>query len=203
MDDPTWILHPPENKGHEAMAYLTFIIAHYHDLPSIIVFLHPHRKSMPQSWHNDAEDNDNVKSVRGLRLDYVRKHGYANMRCAEIPGCPDEIQPFRGDPERMFEVPFADAYVYLFGGNHSTVPHTVAAACCAQFAVSKAQVLARPKSDYVRYRQWLLDTDLHDEISGRVMEYMWHIIFGKDPVWCPDAAKCQCEQFGRCGGLGI
>lgn len=185
------------------MAYLTYIIAHYHDLPSIIVFLHPHRKAMPQSWHNDAEDHDNVKSVRSLRLDYVRKHGYANLRCAEIPGCPDEIQPFRGDPERIFEVPFADAYVALFGGNHSTVPHTIAAACCAQFAVSKAQVLARPRSDYLRYRQWLLDTDLHDELSGRVLEYVWHIIFGKDPVWCPETGKCLCDQFGRCGSIGL
>jgi len=203
MDDPTWILHPPANKGREAMAYLTYIIAHYHDLPSVILFLHPHRKGLPQAWHNDAEDYDNVKSVRGLRLDYVRKHGYANLRCAEMPGCPDEIQPFRGDPDRIFEVPFADAHVALFGGNHSTVPHTIAAACCAQFAVSKAQVLARPRSDYLRYRQWLLDTDLHDELSGRVFEYVWHIIFGKDPVWCPEAGKCLCEQFGRCGGLGL
>ena len=66
---------------------------------------------------------------------------------------------------------FADAYTYMFGGNHSTVPHTVGTPCCAQFAVSAAQVRARPRSDYVKYRKWLIDTELESEDSGRVMEY--------------------------------
>lgn len=194
MDDPTWILHPPINKGHEAMAYLTFIIAHYDILPSIMVFIHPRRRD----WHNDAKDSDNVNSLRNLQIGYVQRHGYANLRCSHIPGCPDEIKPFRNDSTRIFEVPFADAYTDLFGGDYSTVPQTVGVTCCAQFAVSKAQVRARPKSDYLRYRRWLMETDLHDEISGRVFEYLWHIIFGKPPVWCPDEKTCRCELFGRC-----
>ena len=61
-------------------------------------------------------------------------------------------------------------------------PTQVGAACCAQFAVSKDQVLARPLSDYVRFREWIVDTEKSDAKSGRVLEFLWHVIFGKDAV---------------------
>ena len=178
------------------MAYLTFIISHYYSLPEIIVFLHPHRSGWPAAWHTDDKDYDNVNSIRSLRLDYIRQH--ANMRCIHNPGCPDEVQPFRNSSERTQELIFASAYIAMFGGKHSSVPEIIATPCCAQFAVSREQVLKRPRSDYVRYRKWLLNTELDDATSGRVFEYMWHIIFDRSPIHCPDQETCWCEQFGRC-----
>lgn len=62
------------------------------------------------------------------------------------------------------------------------IPDRVGAACCAQFAVSKDQVLKRPLSDYVKFRQWVIDTDRNDAKAGRVMEFLWHVIFGKESV---------------------
>jgi Protein of unknown function (DUF3431) len=62
------------------------------------------------------------------------------------------------------------------------VPEMVGQTCCAQFAVSREQVMQRPLEDYVSYRQWILDTELNDEKSGRVMEFLWHVIFGKEAV---------------------
>jgi Protein of unknown function (DUF3431) len=35
-------------------------------------------------------------------------------------------------------------------------------------------VQERPKSEYERIRDWLLETELADQISGRVLEYSWH-----------------------------
>ena len=61
-------------------------------------------------------------------------------------------------------------------------PTLVGAACCAQFVVSKEQVLARPLSDYERLREWIIDTEKSDAKSGRVLEFLWHVIFGKDAV---------------------
>ena len=61
-------------------------------------------------------------------------------------------------------------------------PEQVGAACCAQFAVSRDQVHARPVADYMHFRQWILDTELNDAKSGRVMEFLWHVIFGKGAV---------------------
>ncbi|KAL2164330.1 hypothetical protein VTH06DRAFT_3546 [Thermothelomyces fergusii] len=34
--------------------------------------------------------------------------------------------------------------------------------------------LSRPRDDYVRWRDWLLETPLADDLSGRVFEYLWH-----------------------------
>lgn len=44
-NDPKAPLHPPRNKGHEVMIYLTYIIDHYEALPDIIIFMHAHRFS--------------------------------------------------------------------------------------------------------------------------------------------------------------
>lgn len=199
MDDPDAELHPPSNKGREAMAYLTYLIDHYDVLPEISLFLHPHRSGWPAAWHTDAKDYDNVISAQSLQLNHVQQHGYANMRCIAIPGCPDEIQPFRAHLDRPYELAFREAYKYMFQVAHDIdVPTIVATPCCSQFAVSRSQILNRPLSDYIRYRQWLLDTHLGSNDSGRVLEYMWHIIFGKGPVWCPEHEQCWCQQFGRC-----
>src|SRR6201999_319906 len=39
----------PANKGHEGMAYLTYIIDHYDSLPDVVLFFHPHKIT----WHNN------------------------------------------------------------------------------------------------------------------------------------------------------
>lgn len=62
------------------------------------------------------------------------------------------------------------------------MPEFVGAACCAQFAVSKEQVFLRPRDDYIKIRQWIIDTEKSDAMSGRVMEFLWHVIFGKESV---------------------
>jgi hypothetical protein len=204
MDDHTkGNLHPPANKGREAMAYLTFLIDHYHWLPSTMVFIHPHLAGWPQAWHTDNENYNNLESIRSLRLDYVRDHGYVNMRCIHAPGCFDEIQVYRNDPARTAEVAMLDAWPYMFGGNRSEIPEVIAQPCCSQFAVSKKQVLKRPKSDYVRYRQWLLESSLSDDATGRVFEYLWHVIFGRDDIYCPDVRQCKCFPWCGCADTKV
>ncbi|KIW91936.1 uncharacterized protein Z519_06918 [Cladophialophora bantiana CBS 173.52] len=199
MDDPTeGTLHPPKNKGREAMAYLSFLIDHYHNLPLSMVFVHPHLEGWPSAWHTDNEGYNNVKSIRSLRLDYLQEQGYVNMRCIHDPGCPAEIQVLRDKEDHTAEHAMRDAWPYMFGDNQSTIPEIIAQPCCSQFAVSRAQVMKRNKEDYQRYRQWLLDTPVDDATSGRVFEYLWHVIFGRDAVYCPPLQECWCEQFGRC-----
>lgn len=74
----------------------------------------------------------------------------------------------------------------------------ISVACCAQFAVSREQIYKRPLNDYIKIRQWVMDTEKDDAKSGRVMEYLWHIIFGKEAVHCPDQDTCYCKVYGRC-----
>ena len=72
MDDPDdGVLHPPVNKGREAMAYLTFLIDHYDKLPTSVVVVHPHLERWPTAWHTDIDGHNNVKSIQSLRLDYL------------------------------------------------------------------------------------------------------------------------------------
>jgi hypothetical protein len=183
VNDPDAPLKPPKNKGREAMIYLTYIIDNYDKLPSTMAFLHPHRDGWPGGWHTDAPNYDNVISAQQLRIDFVQKNGYANLRCLFIPGCPEEIRPFRHpmDEGKKHEIAFAAAWKEIFGPDVK-IPEVVATPCCSQWAASRTQVRQRKKEEYVRYRQWLLDTPLDDSTSGRVMEYLWHIFMKQDPV---------------------
>jgi hypothetical protein len=114
-----------------------------------------------------------------------------------VIGCPGELLPLT--PEKASTPTsgyYAAAFREFFPG--VKVPDRVGVSCCAQFAVSRTKVRERPKKDYERYRRWLIDTNLTDYESGRVMEYTWHQIFGQDPVHCPDARSCYCDTFGYC-----
>ena len=82
----------------------------------------------------------------------------------------------------VWEDVFAGTSTEVGGSKAGKAPVKVGAACCAQFAVSRGQVLKRPLSDYQRLRQWIIETEKSDAQSGRVMEFLWHVIFGKDAV---------------------
>ncbi|OJI86047.1 hypothetical protein ASPTUDRAFT_165090 [Aspergillus tubingensis CBS 134.48] len=197
-------LTTPLNKGHESMAYLTYLIDNYERLPSTIAFIHSHRSGFLQAWHVDAPLHDNAWSMRALQLDFVQQNGYVNLRCNLNPGCGAIYHHVTRDIfTEIFEgtsTPPLNGTDLALGSDKRAmqIPDTVAAACCAQFAVSREQVLQRPREDYVKIRQWIIDTPLDDAHSGRVMEYLWHIIFGKESVYCPDEEVCYCQVYGLC-----
>lgn len=175
------------------MAYLTYMIDNYHILPNISIFVHSHRDGYPRAWHTDAPDYSNVYSITHLRQDVVMSRGYVNLRCNGIPGCsPPELQMNREpkDPTRTAENAYPIAWRELMEPD-LPCPTEVAAPCCSQFAASRDQIQKRPKSDYERYRQWLIDTELDDATSGRVFEYFWHIMFGKEAVYCEEYYSCM------------
>ncbi|KAF2015062.1 hypothetical protein BU24DRAFT_349002 [Aaosphaeria arxii CBS 175.79] len=196
VDDPTAKLTVPVNKGRESMVYLTFIIDNYDDLPDNVLFIHPNR----YQWHNDDPDYDGLPMLRRFQIPYLEKEGYVNVRCAWALGCPNEIKPLQEEGEHRAAVhaggDYKQAFEVLFPGQE--VPKAVGVSCCAQFAATREKILERPKSDYVAYREWLMGTSLEDSISGRILEYSWHMIFGKDAVHCPSADECYCKVFGIC-----
>ena len=178
-------LTTPKNKGHEAMAYLTYIIDHYHALPSTMAFVHPHRKGFSEAWHTDTPLHDNVNSLYSLRIPFVQKSGYVNLRCNWNPGCKKAHRDNKHITPEVWQELFAGASKSTFSSSNHTTPFQpgqVGAACCAQFAVSKTRVLERPLSDYQHFRQWIYDTGKNDAQSGRVLEFLWHVIFGMDAV---------------------
>lgn len=182
VDNSSMPHHTDRNKGKEANAYLSFIIEQYESLPLTVAFVHSHKSGYPKAWHTDAKDHSNVNSLNSLNTNFVQKNGYANLRCLPTPGCPDEVRPFREpmDMTRTTEVAFANAWREIF--QNDNVPEVIGVACCGQFAVSKEQILKRGKDEYIRMHQWLMTTQLDDDTSGRVFEYLWHIIFGQEAV---------------------
>ncbi|KAF1836289.1 hypothetical protein BDW02DRAFT_494066 [Decorospora gaudefroyi] len=196
VDDPNAPLTVPKNKGRESMVYLTYIIDHYTSLPDNILFVHPTR----YQWHNDDPDYDGVPMLRHFQLPYLEKEGYANIRCAWSLGCPNEIKPLDEQGQHREAIHAGGAYKLAFQQlfPETEVPSAVGVSCCAQFAATKEKIMERKKEEYVKYRDWILETDLEDAISGRIFEYSWHIIFGKPAVHCPRAEDCYCNVFGVC-----
>ena len=116
-----------------------------------------------------------------LNFSHVQAVGYANLRCVWVLGCPDEIHPARDallaaakspkEPVATKDI-FEQALKELLPG--LDVPEVVGVTCCAQFAVSRDAIRRRPREDYIAFRDWLIQTPLTDDLSGRVLEYAWH-----------------------------
>nr|POF02497.1 hypothetical protein CFP56_58128 [Quercus suber] len=81
------------------------------------------------------------------------------------------------------------AFVILFGDAEKHVgkvmlsrTETVRSQSCAQFVVSKESIHQHTREEYIALRQWLLDDGVapnDDKISGRILLYLWHILFIK------------------------
>ncbi|KAI5270084.1 hypothetical protein E4T47_06474 [Aureobasidium subglaciale] len=193
VDNTSMPLHTDRNKGKEANAYLTYLIQEYDSLPPTVAFVHSHEFGWLKAWHTDAKRHSNVESLNSMNTKFVQKNGYANLRCLPNPGCPDEVWPFRDpvDKTKTTEVAFAAAWKDIFGDGD--VPEVIGVACCAQFAVSRDQILKRTKGEYVRMHRWLMTTELDDQTSGRVFEYLWHIVFGQEPVYVTETCMAMNE----------
>lgn len=197
VDQPGASLHPAQNKGHEVMVYLSYIIDHYDNLSEITIFMHSHR----HAWHNnELLGNDAVQVVSRLSSERVQREGYMNLRCHWDPGCPDwmRLGSIEEDVNKQETTILAKSWSELFPLD--PIPNVLAQPCCAQFAVSRGRIRSLPLARYVAHRNWLLETRMSDYLSGRVFEYIWHFIFTGKHVICPKEHVCYCDGFGICFG---
>jgi hypothetical protein len=206
----------PANKGREAMVYLTYIIDHYPTFPDIVLFFHP----SDIAWHNNILlDYSSRQTITHLNEARVLRDGYFNSRCHRQPGCPDwlhfdvPMEPLPNLTEWRYahkglrlskllgekpEERYLTSSIWHELHPGIPVPRALSQNAGAQFAVSGARIALRPKSDYVRWRGWLLKTELPDKYAGRVMEYMWQYIFTGQAEVCPSEHECLCEGYGIC-----
>jgi hypothetical protein len=197
VDDVDSKYHPPKNKGHEVMVYLSHIIENYHNLSDVNMFMHSHR----HAWHNDdLLDNDAVQMISRLSSERVTREGFMNMRCHWNPGCPSWMHPgtTEEDVNKQEETVLARSWSEIFPLD--PIPEVLAQPCCGQFAISKERIQSLPLGRYVFYRDWLLRTSLSDYISGRVWEYLWQFVFTGKNIVCPKENVCYCDGFGVCMG---
>lgn len=194
-DDPKAPLHPPKNKGHEVMVYLTYILEFYDDLPDVSIFMHSHR----YAWHNnDLFHMDASQMISRLSSERVQREGYMNLRCHWVPGCPDWIHPghVEEDAEKLEQALMATAWAEIFP--EKPIPEVLAQPCCSQFALSRDKIQSIPKKTYKYLRDWLSRSEFRDTMSGRIFEYLWQVIFSNETVLCPNQRTCYCDGFGVC-----
>ncbi|KAI9888281.1 MAG: hypothetical protein M1814_000771 [Vezdaea aestivalis] len=198
-DDYNATLHPPANKGNEAMVYLTYIIDNYDKLAETSVFMH----SLRYQWHNDDPMYDGVPIIQRLNTSLVQTEGYVNLRCTWWIGCPSQIElsPKDGedhglDEHNQIKYDLAKNFGDFFPATE--MPSHIGSSCCSTFAASREVIRRRSRSQYIRYRDYLLTTQSNNAVSGRVFEYIWHMIFGKPAQYCPKAQDCYCKVFGLC-----
>ena len=171
-------LQTPANRGHEAMAYLTFLIDNYEHLPPAgTVFVH----GSQFQWHNDHPEYDNAKLLADLNINAALKgHGYHNLKCdwATSTCSPSDALPQGSyetrsravleawDRRVTSDAALPAAFAAIFGGSrqhsldarvHLGRYDAVRSQCCAQFVVSRESVWQHTRDEYIAIRQWLLD----------------------------------------------
>jgi len=151
VDDTNADLTLLHNIGREAAVYLTYVINNYYNLPDTMVFLHADR----YQWHNDDPMYDGVMPVKNLQLDYVKKMGYTSLRCSWNPGCPIGLRPTADEPDTQFGIKhaYAEAFQQIFPDE--VLPKEVGTACCAQFAITRDQIMKRKVWQYEAVREYV------------------------------------------------
>ncbi|KAJ5097030.1 hypothetical protein N7456_007751 [Penicillium angulare] len=174
---------PYARKGHEASAYLSYIIDYYDELRPFTIFIH----GRPEQWHNDVGGPSTRNVLANLRYEAVSINGYVNLRCTNRPGCPSTIfqaYPVTVDFDYQYLIDqLPQIFNDLLGMDPSDVPSDIGHQCCAQFAVTKEKIQERPRSDYIRILEWIATTDMTDNYGiGWLIEKLWHVIFGMPAV---------------------
>ncbi|KAF8862953.1 hypothetical protein BDZ45DRAFT_145578 [Acephala macrosclerotiorum] len=240
VDTKSKELQVPANRGHESMGYLTFLIDNYEHIPaSGAVFVHGSR----WAWHNDAPDYDNAALLADLNVPAALElSGYHNLRCDwSISTCSATAKP-QGSLEMTMQavlVPYDErsvsdamlprALAVLFNDIEAKPGRSdaVRSQCCAQFVVARENIWQHSREEYIALRQWLLDgtgkvqgsgaAPADDRIAGRILSYVWHILFIKqeasdsqtsssegvdlerlNKLACPSAKDCYCRLYVRC-----
>ncbi|EPS26480.1 hypothetical protein PDE_01417 [Penicillium oxalicum 114-2] len=176
-------LVPHSRKGHEASAYLSYIVDNYDNLSPYTIFIH----GRAEQWHNDVAGPLTPKVLENLRYEAVGINGYVNLRCTNKPGCPSTLfqaNPVTLDWDYQYLIEqLPEVLGYLLGIDPSQTPQDIGHQCCAQFAVTKERIQERPLEDYIRILDWVANTDLTDNYGiGWLIEKLWHIIFGMPAV---------------------
>lgn len=152
-----------KNKGLEASAFLQYIIESYTTMPKFVVFLHDHETS----WHH-------VGSIVTILRAWCNRNipgGFVNLNSLVMGSIKNT--PLWPRIAAWFER-FLSPYV---GPVEEHGDWTVGHKGCAQFIVDRDLILQHPIEMYKDLLAWILTTDLPDELSGRYLEWTWHVMW--------------------------
>jgi hypothetical protein len=170
------------NVANEASSYLFYIIENYDNLPENIIFIHDEN----ESWHHDGKITDNIYKW----IDEYEKKGktyyeFNNM----IINKNGENMPKDLYNTNVAYKNFWDNVMRNYIGEYETCTPEKGT-CCAQYIISRNNILDKPKKFYEDFYNWLIDNtngegngDSNDiysgNMTGRYAEWSWRFIFNE------------------------
>jgi hypothetical protein len=155
----------PVNKGNEASVYLKYIVDHYYILTDFTFFIHDEEFS----WHHSGSIIDKFdESIISNEL-------YYNINDRNIMG---SIFNLTKDEYRMI-LHWYSIYIepYIPKNKLPEQDWTNGYRGSAQFLVHKSLIRKLPKKFYEDLYKWIITTDLPNELSGKFLEWTWHIFW--------------------------
>ncbi|KAH6896545.1 hypothetical protein B0T10DRAFT_601997 [Thelonectria olida] len=212
-----------QNKGNEAMAYLTYLIDHYDDLPDVMIFMHGHRTT----WHNNALlSRSSPLTVNKLRPQAVLQRGFVNLACDKalrravepVPGATgpsvldltreeweaeDGGQKLSSQSPKDLHEQYSALWRELFPlQHHPDPPSRWDFLAGGQFALSRKLVESISQDRLRSLRDWILHTALSSRSAGAVFETLWEAIFREGDVGNATSfmtpMECYCDLYGLC-----
>ena len=157
----------PVNKGNEASVYLKYIIDHYDTLPDFTYFVHDEEFA----WHHSGSVVEKLTEAINSNEYYYN----VNDRCVQGSIYINKWYPYVLEWYRIF----VNKYIPL---ECLTQPDwTRGYRGSAQFLVHKTRIQCLPLSFYTEMYEWIITTDAPSFITGRCLEWTWHVFWEKYP----------------------
>jgi hypothetical protein len=153
----------PVNKGNEASVYLKYIVDHYDILTDFTFFIHDDEFA----WHHSGSIIDKFDdSIASNKL-------YYNINDENILGSIFNLNEY----EMLID--WYSLYIepYISKNKLPNQDWTNGYRGSAQFLVHKSLIRNLPKKFYQDLYQWIITTNLPNELSGRFLEWTWHIFW--------------------------
>ena len=159
-------LNIPVNKGNEASVYLKYIIDYYDKLTDFTFFIHDEE----YSWHHSGSIIDKFNEALMSNKMYYNINDKCHWDTKNLidKDTYNELlkwyNKYIEDYIPISKVPNNSDFIYNYLGS-------------AQFLVHKDLIKNLPKEFYIKIYEWIITTDLPNYISGRFLEWTWHIFW--------------------------
>lgn len=156
----------PVNKGNEASVYLKYIIDYYDELSDFTFFIHDDE----YAWHHTGSIiNKYDEAINSKKMYYnINDRNHWKIKNIIPPDLYKELllwyNTYIEEYIPISEVPNNSDFIYGYLGS-------------AQFLVHKDRIRNLPKEFYKKIYDWIITTDLTNFISGRYLEFVWHILW--------------------------
>lgn len=165
------------NLGHEALAYLEFIIENYDRLPTHLVLLHDEE----YSWHHEGSLVDRLKDHVGKYVELETLNKYFWRPFPFTTGYPKEVEygtkELAGIEEVFDTCLVNDSMRSLSLSDYGDF--TRGMGCCAQFIVHRHIIYQRSLQAYKCMRDWIIQNakDSKDKHPAVVLERAWNLVW--------------------------